>query len=92
MKSIYLDWNATTPPHPEVLAAMLRVWEQGWANPASVHGLGRRARAHVDRAREAAAALAGAPFEARDVVLTSGGTEANNLPWRTPSALLGARW
>lgn len=79
MKSIYLDWNATTPPHPEVLAAMLRAWEQGWANPASVHGPGRRARAHVDRAREAVAALAGAPFEARDVVLTSGGTEANNL-------------
>lgn len=79
MKPIYLDWNATTPPHPEVLAAMLRVWEQGWANPASVHGPGRRARAHVDQAREAVAALAGAPFEARDVVLTSGGTEANNL-------------
>lgn len=79
MKPIYLDWNATTPPHPEVLAAMLRVWEQGWANPASVHGPGRKARAHVDRAREAVAVLAGAPFEARDVVLTSGGTEANNL-------------
>ncbi|MEP7121530.1 MAG: cysteine desulfurase family protein [Byssovorax sp.] len=79
MKSIYLDWNATTPPHPEVLAAMAQVWEQEWANPASVHGPGRKARAHVDRAREAIAALAGAPFEARDVVLTSGGTEANNL-------------
>ena len=79
MKPIYLDWNATTPPHPEVLAAIFRVWEQGWANPASVHGPGRKARAHVDRAREAVAALAGAPFHARDVVLTSGGTEANNL-------------
>ena len=79
MKPIYLDWNATTPPHPEVLAAMLRVWEQGWANPASVHGPGRKARAHIDRAREAVAALAGAPFHPRDVVLTSGGTEANNL-------------
>jgi cysteine desulfurase len=79
MKNIDLDWNATTPPHPEVLAAMLQIWERGWANPASVHGPGRRARGHVDRAREAVAALAGAPFEARDVVLTSGGTEANNL-------------
>ncbi len=79
MTPIYLDWNATTPPHPEVLAAMLRAHEHGWANPASVHGPGRKARAHVDRAREAVAALAGAPFEARDVVLTSGGTEANNL-------------
>jgi len=79
MKPIYLDWNATTPPHPEVIAAMVRVWEQAWANPASVHGPGQKARAHVDQAREAVAALAGAPFEARDVVLTSGGTEANNL-------------
>ncbi len=79
MTPIYLDWNATTPPHPEVLAAMLRAWEQGWANPASVHGPGRKARAHVDRAREAVASLAGAPFHFRDVVLTSGGTEANNL-------------
>jgi cysteine desulfurase len=79
MTPIYLDWNATTPPHPDVLAAMLRVWQQGWANPASVHGPGRRARAHVDHAREAVAALAGAPFHPRDVVLTSGGTEANNL-------------
>jgi cysteine desulfurase len=79
MTPIYLDWNATTPPHPEVLAAMLQAHQHGWANPASVHGPGRKARAHVDRAREAVAALAGAPFEARDVVLTSGGTEANNL-------------
>jgi cysteine desulfurase len=79
MTPIYLDWNATTPPHPEVVAAMVRVWEHAWANPASVHGPGQKARAHVDRAREAVAALAGAPFEARDVVLTSGGTEANNL-------------
>jgi cysteine desulfurase len=79
MTPIYLDWNATTPPHPAVVAAMVRVWEQTWANPASVHGPGQKARAHVERAREAVAALAGAPFEARDVVLTSGGTEANNL-------------
>jgi cysteine desulfurase len=74
---IYLDWNATTPPHPEVVAAMRGALEDAWANPASVHGPGRRARAHVEDAREAVAALVG--LDARDVILTSGGTEANNL-------------
>jgi cysteine desulfurase len=74
---IYLDWNATTPPHAEVLAAMALAARDGWANPASVHAPGRRARAHVEDAREAVAALVG--LDARDVTLTSGGTEANNL-------------
>jgi cysteine desulfurase len=76
-RGIYLDWNATTPPHPEVLAAMREAAGAAWANPASVHAFGRQARAWVERAREAVAALVG--FDARDVVLTSGGTEANNL-------------
>lgn len=75
--TIYLDHNATTPPHRDVLAAMARAAEAAWANPASVHGPGRAARAHVEDAREAVAALVG--LDARDVVLTSGGTEANNL-------------
>jgi cysteine desulfurase len=74
---IYLDWNATTPPHPDVVTAMLEAYASSWANPASVHGLGRRARAHIEAARDAVAALIG--MDARDVVLTSGGTEANNL-------------
>ena len=74
---VYLDWNATTPPHPEVVEAMRRALESAWANPASVHGPGRRARVHVEAARDAVAALTG--MDARDVTLTSGGTEANNL-------------
>lgn len=75
--SLYLDWNATTPPHPAVIEAMRAAWDLAWANPSSVHGPGRRARAELERAREAVAALTG--FDARDVLLTSGGTEANNL-------------
>src|SRR5258708_33139217 len=55
-----------------------------WANPSSVHAEGRLARAKVEDAREAVAALAGS--DPRDVVLTSGGTEANNLALRTPFA------
>jgi cysteine desulfurase len=79
---VYLDHNATTPPHPEVLAAMHEAERGAWANPASVHRAGQRARAHLDRARRAVAELSG--FDPRDVVLTSGGTEANNLALRHP--------
>lgn len=74
---IYLDWNATTPPLPEVVAAMQQALADGWANPSSVHGAGRRARAVVEDAREALAAAVG--VHPRDVLLVSGGTEANNL-------------
>ena len=74
---IYLDWNATTPPHADVLAAMRLAAEDAWANPSSVHGPGRRARLELERARQAVASLC--RRDARDVVLTSGGTEANNL-------------
>lgn len=74
---VYLDWNATTPPHADVLSAMRDAAASAWANPASLHAAGRAAKARVERAREAIADLVG--FSARDVVLTSGGTEANNL-------------
>jgi cysteine desulfurase len=82
--SVYLDHNATTPPHPDVLVAMQQALAVAWANPASVHQPGQRARAELDRARAAVGALAG--MAARDVVLTSGGTEANNLALRHPWA------
>jgi cysteine desulfurase len=72
MGNVYLDWNATSPPHPEVLAAMR---DAAWANPSSRHAHGRAAAAHVEAARQAVADLAGEG----GVVLTSGGTEANNL-------------
>ncbi|MDI1445257.1 cysteine desulfurase family protein [Polyangium sp. 6x1] len=77
MRVVYLDWNATTPPHPDVVAAMVEAATSAWGNPASVHGPGRRARSRVEDAREAVAALVG--LDPRDAVLTSGGTEANNL-------------
>lgn len=84
----YLDWNATNPPHPAVLQAMERAAASAWANPASVHALGRRARAELDHARDAVGALTG--FAPRDVTLTSGGTEANNLALWQPFAGPGA--
>ncbi len=77
MAGIYLDWNATAPPHPDVIEAIKQALEQAWGNPASVHGMGRGAKAFIENAREAVASLVG--FHPRDVLLTSGGTEANNL-------------
>ncbi|MCY2968765.1 MAG: cysteine desulfurase family protein [Planctomycetota bacterium] len=74
---IYLDHNATTPPHPEVVELTQRLWRDAFANPGSRHTFGRRARQVLESARESFAALLGAfPDE---VVFTSGGTEANNM-------------
>ncbi len=78
---VYLDWNATTPPLPSVVAAMAEAARECWGNPSSVHAEGRRARARVEAAREAVASLVGC--DPRDVILTSGGTEANNLALRS---------
>lgn len=78
---VYLDWNATTPPLPEVTAAMGEAAREAWGNPSSVHGFGRAARACVEAAREAVARLARS--DPQDVLLTSGGTEANNIAVRS---------
>jgi len=73
---VYLDWNATTPLRPEARAAMAAALDRV-GNPSSIHAEGRAARAVVEQARAAVAAAVGA--EARNVVFTSGGTEANAL-------------
>jgi cysteine desulfurase len=74
---IYLDHNATTPLHPEVLAAMLPLLRDSYGNPSSIHGPGRTARVRLDEARERVAQLINA--RPGEMVFTSGGTEANNL-------------
>jgi len=77
-RPVYLDNHATTPVDPRVLAAMRPWWEENFANPHSAeHTMGREAEAAVEAARAEIAALIGA--EAREIVLTSGATEANNL-------------
>lgn len=88
-REIYLDWNATTPPLPEVLAAMNEAARSSWGNPSSVHAAGRRARAWIEDAREELAAILG--FSARDVLFTSGGTEANNLALAQAPGLVTSR-
>ena len=77
-RPIYLDHHATTPADPRVLAAMRPWWEENFANPHSAeHSMGRAAEAAVEAARERVAELIAA--DAREIVLTSGATEANNL-------------
>ncbi len=72
----YLDYNASAPMRPEVVAVMQQAMSAA-GNPSSVHRFGRRAHRLVEDAREAVAALAG--VAADGVVFTGGGTEANNL-------------
>jgi cysteine desulfurase len=83
---VYLDWNATTPPLAEVIDVMAETARSAWGNPASVHGSGRAARDVVETAREEIALLVGG--SARDVIFTSGGTEANNLALHRAPALV----
>jgi cysteine desulfurase len=73
---VYLDWNASTPLRPEAWAAMAAAWDF-CGNPSSVHAEGRQARRLVEEARAAVADAVGAL--PRNVVFTSGGTEANAL-------------
>lgn len=73
----YLDNNATTQPSPEVVAAVVHCLEHEWANPSSVHRAGISARQKLELAREQVCALVGC--SERELVFTSGGTEAANL-------------
>jgi cysteine desulfurase len=81
---IYLDHAATTPLRPEALEAMLPYLGGEFGNPSSPHAYGRRARTALDEAHERIGTAIGAT--SREIVLTSGGTEALNL------ALKGAAW
>ncbi|HEX9101805.1 MAG TPA: cysteine desulfurase family protein [Polyangia bacterium] len=83
MTRIYLDHNATTPLGAAARAAMVAALDE-LGNPSSLHAEGRRARELVERARDEVARVIGGRRE--EIVLTSGGTEANNLALR-----LGAR-
>ena len=76
MRQVYLDYNATTPVHPEVLEVLIESLREDFGNPSSVHRYGRRARVAIDDARDAVADMLGAP--AASIVFSSGGTEANN--------------
>jgi cysteine desulfurase len=77
MHPIYLDHNATTPVRPEVVEAMLPYLHTHFGNPSSVHWAGRRAKQGLETAREQVAALI--HCRPAEILVTSGGTESNNL-------------
>ncbi len=76
-RRVYLDHNASTPVHPEVVAEMLPFLTERFGNPSSVHAFGREAREGLDLAREKVARLLGVRPD--EVVFTSGGTESDNF-------------
>jgi len=91
MRRIYLDHNATTPLHPEVLKEMMPYLQDGFGNPSNLHWFGEEAHKAVVRARQQVAELIGA--EPGEIVFLSGGTEADNLAIQGVAALAeeGAR-
>jgi cysteine desulfurase len=77
MRSIYFDYNATTPLDSAVREAMMPFLGEVWGNPSSVHHVGRKARAFLDEFRERTAQVLGS--KPSEVIFTSGGTESANL-------------
>jgi cysteine desulfurase len=77
---VYFDYNATTPLAPEVIEAVARANRDTFGNASSVHHFGQQAKATVDDARSAVAALINA--DPSEIVFTSGGTEADNFAIR----------
>ena len=77
MKRIYLDYAATTPVHPAVVASMQPYFSEKFGNASSVHSFGQEARVGVEQAREQLAGLSVCKPE--EIVFTSGGTEADNM-------------
>ncbi|HTX55467.1 MAG TPA: cysteine desulfurase family protein [Candidatus Acidoferrales bacterium] len=73
---IYLDHAATTPVHDSVLAEMLPYFREAGANPSSLHGEGRRARAGLDQARDRVAASLG--VSRKEITFTGSGSESDN--------------
>ncbi len=88
VQRIYLDHNATTPIHPQVVERMAATLRDTYGNPSSVHHFGQQAKAALDEARSAVAALVGA--EPSEVVFTSGGTEGDNFAIRGAAEALEA--
>jgi cysteine desulfurase len=76
-RKVYLDHNASTPVHPDVIQAMLPYFGERFGNPSSVHGFGREARDGIETAREQVSGFLKVKKE--DVVFTSGGTESDNM-------------
>src|SRR5262249_52658849 len=85
---VYFDYNATTPPAEEVTALVSRITHEVFGNASSVHHFGQQAKAVVDDARSAVAALVGA--DPSGIVFTGGGAESDNFAIRGPATVFEA--
>lgn len=85
---IYLDHNATTPLDPAAAERMAQALREVWGNASSIHHFGQQAKAALDEARSAVAALLNA--DASDIIFTAGGTESDNLAIRGAADALEA--
>ncbi|UKN01265.1 cysteine desulfurase [Paracrocinitomix mangrovi] len=74
---VYLDNAATTPMAPQVIERMTEVMKENFGNPSSIHSFGRNAKAVIEIARREVAKLINA--EPKEIIFTSGGTEADNM-------------
>ena len=88
-RTIYFDYNATTPLDPAVRDVMLPFFGEVWGNPSSIHHVGRQARALLDEARERTASVL--DCKPSEVIFTSGGTESINLALFGTARLLQAK-
>jgi cysteine desulfurase len=86
-RRVYLDHNASTPVHPEVLEAMLPYFAERYGNPSSIHGFGRAAREGMDVARERVSSFLKVGKD--EIVFTSGGTESDNMAIKGVAAARG---
>src|SRR5437016_3990573 len=77
VRTVYFDYNATTPLDAQVREAMMPYLGEVFGNPSSVHRVGRQARALLDEARDRASKVLGC--KPSEVIFTSGGTESVNL-------------
>ena len=77
MRRVYMDHNATTPVHPEVLEAMMPFFRDQFGNASSIHWAGREVKKYLDEAREKVAALLHASPE--EIIFTGCGTESDNM-------------
>ena len=77
MRRVYMDHNATTPVHPEVLEAMMPFFRDQFGNASSIHWAGREVKKFLDEAREKVAALMNA--DPQEILFTGCGTESDNM-------------
>ena len=76
-QKIYLDYNASTPVHPEVADAITQHFKEITGNPSSIHSYGKEARNQLTKARDNISSFLG--VDRKEIIFTSGGTEALNM-------------